>query len=867
MKYGNKMYYGIEMLNCIYKFNWNNDLTKDLCRNIMKSIKTKDILNCHSPILTCLLISEFLINIASVSVQYSSRCETVISELMEFCLNIQEANEEEFYIKFLMTQKDIKMRNSLQIAAENSFYRVLKTAEIGTIVKKMWIGRLSNNGCIIASSLYRYLDNNQKINDPFLSFDKIDMQKHYFYQLCVWTNSCYWRYLPESLSTILLIFIYNLFIYLLIKSERTINTYDKLSPQLQTLFNIYFYWVICINLNIVNVFLFRMKSKRKFGIDIWGSMDILLLFAAIALHLDFRGILNEYNYSDLNNVTILLYNQLVYPVSKIFKIDVFNFIGNYSYFFRVCILALNDVLVWGKIVTVLLTFKDMGPLLRMIYLMVILLLKHLLIFGFFITCSAAIFTSIFHEKSSQFKDFSTTIISLFGGFVNNFDTSNFQEGYYKTFGSLSIIIFVCISGVLLINLLIGMLSNVYGKLNAVVDASHRSVLISMHRKYKWDEENGYLIFLTTPLNVINFLVIPFSFFFKDKKKFNTIICRIYFSLFYFPFILFFILIYSLIILPVCYIKGIFNAIIYHLNLKIKKLVKFFKVIKWVFFGLFYLVYIYFRDIFFISKTIFNDYKTKGNVTNRIKKYIDAENVVIFLRFIHSRKNGYNYDIHSLFIDYLIFEQKIKRDTNASIEEYSFNRFGFNLEEINKISNSIYKNINSEKLDLMSKKKKFTISSKNIKKNLIIIEILENFIIEDFTNNSIIDIEKLKMLLPLSLKIDNSYIKRLLYTDINSLNKAVNKLRSKKNLFLQYTLLNKIVQTTIRFDKCIDSEILKSLRLHNDSNKNKIIIDGEDNDYENNKTIEKLDSNKNLNELLNSVGVLLEEVKNYTKNNI
>ena len=43
MKFGNKMYYGIEMLSCIYKYNWNNDLTIDLCRNIMKCIKTKDI--------------------------------------------------------------------------------------------------------------------------------------------------------------------------------------------------------------------------------------------------------------------------------------------------------------------------------------------------------------------------------------------------------------------------------------------------------------------------------------------------------------------------------------------------------------------------------------------------------------------------------------------------------------------------------------------------------------------------------------------------------------------------------------------------------------------------------------------------------
>ena len=34
MKYGSKIYYGAEMLIYVYKLNWNNDLTKDLCKNI-----------------------------------------------------------------------------------------------------------------------------------------------------------------------------------------------------------------------------------------------------------------------------------------------------------------------------------------------------------------------------------------------------------------------------------------------------------------------------------------------------------------------------------------------------------------------------------------------------------------------------------------------------------------------------------------------------------------------------------------------------------------------------------------------------------------------------------------------------------------
>ena len=57
---GELFYYGAECLSYIYKKKWDINLTKNLCTNITKIIKTKDILNCHSPILTCLLLLEFI---------------------------------------------------------------------------------------------------------------------------------------------------------------------------------------------------------------------------------------------------------------------------------------------------------------------------------------------------------------------------------------------------------------------------------------------------------------------------------------------------------------------------------------------------------------------------------------------------------------------------------------------------------------------------------------------------------------------------------------------------------------------------------------------------------------------------------------
>ena len=855
MKYGSKIYYGAEMLIYVYKLNWNNDLTKDLCKNIIRTIKTKDILNCHSPILTCLLISEFLNQIGGVSVQHTSRCEKVQNELMQFCLNIQEANPDENYIKYLMTQKDSRDRSSLQIASENSFYRVLQTAEIGTIVKKMWNGFISNNKFFAASSMHRYLESSSNLNDPFNGFENLDITKNYFYQLAVWTSSCSLRYWPESASTLVLIAVYNLFIYFLVKRGQTLNTFYNLDQDLQYLLIFFIVWVICINLNIINLIIFGMKSNRKFSLDGMGWLEISMLFSACALLLDAKKIQHEYIHNDISNVLQNLYDELIIPISRNFGIQISDFYGNSGFLFRVILLSINDILVWMRITGILLTFKDIGPLIRMIYLMTILLLKNLIIFALYITCCAAIFTAVFNKHSIQFRDFSTTIMSLLGGFMNSFDTNGFDDGNYKIFGAISFVTYMCISGVLLINLLIALLSNVYESLSLLVDASHRSVLITFYRKYRWDEENGYMIFLTTPLNVINFFVFPFSYLFangENKKKFNIYVCRIYYLIFYFPIILLVFISYSILLIPLCYLKGIIYEIGNQINIKISKYIKFVKILKWIFFGAFYLGFIYLRDIIFVLKTIFFISSSKQNVTNRIKNYIQPDDVVIFLKFIHSRKINEPIDIHSLFRDYLIFEQKKKSENDDKLKDKAKYLTVLHSSVKNLQEKSMNSKISSI-ITLNNKNEKFgsRISSNYIKKNLIVIEILENFLIDEGQNSGTIDIDKLKMLLPKSMNIDNAYIKRLLHTDITSLKKAVNQLRSKKNLFLQYQLLNKIVLSAIRLDKEIDSGIKKNLRLL----KSNSIITEDEKDIENNNNQQRRDSNEDINPIEHSKEVL------------
>ena len=777
MKDGDKIYYGTEMLCRIYKANWHQDLTKDLCKSILKSIKTKDIMNCHSPILTCVMLSEFLKGIASISLLHYSRLEKVMKELLQFCENIQNSSTDELYIKFLMEQRSISGKTAFQISAENNFYSVLNNPNIGTIVGKMWNGEISYNSLFKASSLSRFLNNLKiKNSDPYQNFEPIDPNKSYFFQLKVWENSCLLRYLPESLFTLVLIVNYNLFLYTL-SLDKAEKDKDPKWFKLSIYFLFFYAQVICININIIYQFAFSKFSDRKSKITYWNYVEMLLFFLSSILYIDFEALFDDKDLAQFILVTIL------------------------------CII---DIATWIRIAGILLTWKNLGPVIRMIYLMAKLLVKYIIIYSLFIVCMSAVYTAIFFGSTNQFIDFTTSLITLITPFVQKFSTKDFDHN--ELFGSIMIMIYTTLTGIMLINLLIAVLSNVYDELSKQVDASHRAILINYHEKIQWNTEYGYIIFLPNPLNICNILMFPIQAIKGTSNKqsqiaLNKLICKIYFLLFYFPFIFVVFTIYTLLLLPFCYIKANFIMIQSYFsgygysNNKSHFLINIFKSL---FLGLFIILYYNIRDIFHLCIYQFKEPEQAITNMERIKSFINKEDIQIFLDFIHLRSKTQDNSLNCIFIDYLEHVRMKKMENDNVLKEKTEY-----LEKLNMYSKS--RNLNSSTLMIanhLSKEKQ----SSAIKKNLIIIEILENFLVENDTEEFLVDIDKLKMLLPKGLIINDEYIKRLIYTDISSINNAVNKLKSKKNKFLQYQLINKITNSALKIDKDIDYEIQKNITM-------------------------------------------------------
>ena len=641
-------------------------------------------------------------------------------------------------------------------------------------------------GFLSTNSLHQNIFGSAK-QDPFKSFEVFDLSKNYFHQLNVWTNSCRLRFMPEFISCIILIVIFNLYTYLLISNNQVMVDFSKVDSFTQFLLYLYAGWVVVLNLGTIFNLVFTSLSGRKSSIAWYQISNILMIVTTVLLFFDVENLFGK-------------------------KSDG---VSDAIYLIRVVIIILNNFLVWTMLISILLNFEEIGPLISLLYMMIQLLLKYLLIYAVSIICFSAIFTSIFFESSSYYSSFSRSIIELFGSFVNTFNTGGFYN--YKYFGQILVMLYVTISAIMLINLLIALLTSAYDKLILEVQSSYISILISNYKKFKWNKEYGFLIFVCTPFNFFNAIFGTFLCCINNplkRESFSNTICKIYF-LFYFGVMLLFDFIYSLVLIPLCYIKGIYVSLSFNSSLEIKFVWKLLYFLKWLFLGLFFVIFCYYRDVYYKWKTVFEDIVVLESKTlYRISNFINKQEIVFFLNFIHSLSIS-KLEIHILFLEYLLFEDQFMTDhaarNNAKtnylkiLRNQTSNLAKIKDKETNNFLIQSVKYMEEEGNELKKNTEK---RMSYIKKNLIIIEIMENFIIDD-GNDIYVDIEKLKMLLPQSCNIDKNYIKKIIYTNIKLINKAINKMKKEKKVVNQYYLLNQNLNAALDLDKDIDREILKA----------------------------------------------------------
>ena len=874
---GNLLYYGAEMINNIPITYLDYSLSNTFIDNIILALKNKVINNCHSPVLTCLLIYEIISNIKQISTNFGLKCKKVSNKLMTICKNIDESTSDEKYIKFLLSQKDSKGRTGYEIAANIPGCPILESNKIGNIVDNMWQGHLRYDGILDFCNLLKFIKSPKaKDTNPFKAFPAHDVHKTYFHQICLWKSSCSLRFIQESLTTILLIIIYNLYLFYIVNYDEVMSNINELTKRDKYLLLIYIIWCCVIVLNIpLNIIYCKLSKKRKFSLDFWNCIEIALMICSFLTLIDTQKLFPKYD--DMGNLI---------PSNKI---------SDASFLIKVTILSINDVLVWLRITGILLTYNEFGSLIRMIYLLSIIVTKYLVIYLIIIIAAATIYTTLFYKASIMYESYSITFTTLFQGYLNNSKYQYFD--YYKKFGAILCIIFVIVGGMILVNMLIILLSNEYEKLASSVVVSYKSTLIRYYKRYKWDKKYGYIIFIATPFNIINYLIIPLHLFFERKNKnksiknslknvnndisnsesdiltktltndeisfykdnnennkndkdkqaksnienhkqediFNSRITSIYFLLFYFPFIFIIQALISFVFIPYAYILGIFRSIKNKSTFK-KNINILFIFISWILFGIPFLFFNYLYDLFFLCTTIFKNFdKEEINEKTRIRESITTKEIEKFMQFIHSRETKDKEDLQTVFRNFLFWENE-KLDKNTR-------RFSSYLNKITHIGETKTKSITFTLIGLNNKRYKkngkknsssslhYVFSSRIYKRNLIIIEILQNFLIDN--EYFIVDIKKMKMILPYTMNINNEYIKTLIFTNISNIQKALNKKKRKTNSFIESKTLNNMLGAVFRLNKVFDGDNTDRLQDEEERKKNKFELEeNEDNFFSN-----------------------------------
>jgi len=108
-------------------------------------------------------------------------------------------------------------------------------------------------------------------------------------------------------------------------------------------------------------------------------------------------------------------------------------------------------------------------------------------------CASSIFTALFSRESESYINFSTSFRTLFQSMLGEFEMEDF--GKYQPQGALLLGIFLLISSIMMLNLLIALLGNVYSVLAERVDGEYNVNIINLYSIWNWDDNFGFFIFL------------------------------------------------------------------------------------------------------------------------------------------------------------------------------------------------------------------------------------------------------------------------------------------------------------------------------------------------------------------------------------
>ena len=294
---------------------------------------------------------------------------------------------------------------------------------------------------------------------------------------------------------------------------------------------------------------------------------------------------------------------------------------------------------WLKITQYIKFWSKFGFIIKTIELMV----RKTITFMFVYFINIAAFCSVLYviySDGTDFTSFPKGLRNLFGYSLGQFNFPDPDTALYQCLISIILIVFLVISNIVLLNLLIAILSNVFNKLVSRIDLENSLNYFMLQKEYFFDEKYGNLAFFPRTFNIFLLPLHIITIYFESERL-ALLVINVYYTLF-FIIILVFYLVFNILLMPIIWTKILVLIVLnryYHFAERklISAQTRSVHFMLWFFFGFFYLIFVVFNnDIPIFVRSAYNKIEMPIKHTIQLKSIMQTY-ILNIMNLIQNKK--------------------------------------------------------------------------------------------------------------------------------------------------------------------------------------------------------------------------------------
>ncbi len=545
LRFGHYLFDTICLLGIMPLRKFSLEMYEKICQSLNSyNSNEESIINCSRPLLSIALAAELLNKIGNISNKMKYKADSISKSLLFLGYNIQTSiNNEDTLNYYLRIQTDLSGRSALEIYAENKFYDMLEDPNVGLIIGKLWYGAEHEHKITTFLRMTRILKaNSGEFYEHLIKKDYLPSNSRYAFQFCQYVQNCSERNFYESISVMLITLMYQCVVYLYV----TFTKEEITHPKTHYYYPCQIFTNILMLLSVLNDVLcqvfYRLTGRKAVKFDVMNIFVDFFLFIFLI-----------FNFFDLP--------QIFYPVEKN---------ADFNILLDGIIYSILLLMAWMKVLLLLRITKLYGSFISIM----LNIFWHVVNFFIIFICITLLFAQCF---CLFFKDSNESYKLIYDSFLTLFNTAWGQVEFtfidLDIFGEVSLILFTTLSNIMLFNLIVGIVNNLFDKYHEKAEAESRAKIVLAHERKKWDQNYGLLILFPSPFNIFSIIFYPILLFSGENKlKLNLLFSK--FCYFFIALIIFFYVFFlGILTYILALIKSLFHSSYETLSSSNKDIVK------------------------------------------------------------------------------------------------------------------------------------------------------------------------------------------------------------------------------------------------------------------------------------------------------